>query len=57
MNLPLILLLALPLVHMAVLPRLFARAGLTAWHGYVPGLNYWTLLTLLKTFSTSPILL
>lgn len=48
MNLPLILLLALPLVHMAVLPRLFARAGLTAWHGYVPGLNYWTLLTMLK---------
>jgi signal peptidase I len=48
MSIPLILLLSLPLVHMAVLPRLFSRAGLTSWHGYVPGLNYWTLLTLLK---------
>lgn len=48
MSLPLILLLALPLFHMATLPRLFARAGLTAWHGYVPGLNYWVLLGMLK---------
>ena len=48
MSIPLILLLSLPLVHMIVLPKLFARAGLTSWHGYIPGLNYWTLLTLLK---------
>ncbi len=48
MSLTLILLLSLPLVHMAVLPRLFSRAGLTAWHGVVPGLNYWTLLGMLK---------
>lgn len=48
MSLPLILLLSIPLVHILTLPRLFARAGLTAWHGYVPGLNYWTLLGMLK---------
>ena len=48
MSLPLILLLSLPLVHIIVLPRLFSRAGLPAWHGYVPGLNYWTLLGMLK---------
>ena len=48
MSIPLILLLSLPLVHMAVLPRLFSRAGLTAWHGFIPGLNYWTLLGMLK---------
>lgn len=48
MSLPLILLLALPLVHIVTLPRLFAQAGLTGWHGYVPGLNYWTLLGMLQ---------
>ena len=48
MSLPLILLLALPLIHMVTLPRLFSRAGLTAWHGAVPGLNYWVLLGMLK---------
>lgn len=48
MSLPLILLLALPLIHIVTLPRVFGRAGLPAWHGYVPLLNYWTWLTLLK---------
>lgn len=48
MNLPLVLLLALPLLHMATLPKLFQRAGLTAWHGAVPGLNYWVWLGMLN---------
>jgi len=48
MNLPLLLLLLVPLVHMATLPRLFQRMGLTAWHGVVPGLNYWTWLNMLQ---------
>ena len=48
MSVPLLLLLLLPLIHMVTLPRLFQRAGLTAWHGAVPGLNYWTWLTLLQ---------
>ena len=33
---------------MVTLPRLFRRAGLTAWHGAVPGLNYWVWLGMLK---------
>jgi signal peptidase I len=48
MNLPLLLLLIFPLIHMVTLPRLFRRAGLTSWHGFVPGLNYWTWLGMLK---------
>lgn len=48
MSLPLILLLALPLIHMATLPKLFQRAGIPAWHGVVPGLNYWSWLGMLK---------
>ena len=48
MNFPLLLLLALPLVHMVTLPKLFQRAGIPAWHGLVPGLNYWTWLGMLK---------
>ena len=48
MSLPLILLLALPLIHMATLPKLFQRAGIPAWHGLVPGLNYWSWLGMLK---------
>ena len=48
MSIALLLFLLLPLIHMVTLPRLFKRAGLTAWHGLVPGLNYWTWLTLLK---------
>ena len=43
MNLiPWILLLLLILEHLVFLPRVFKRAGLTAWHGSIPGLNYWT---------------
>jgi signal peptidase I len=41
-SLPWILLLALLLVHSIFLPKLFRKAGFTDWHGYVPGLNYWT---------------
>lgn len=48
MSITLILLLSLPVVHMMVLPRLFSRAGLPSWHGFVPGLNYWTLLGMLQ---------
>lgn len=48
MNLPLILLIALPIVHILTLPKLFQRAGLPAWHGFVPGLNYWTWLGMLQ---------
>ena len=48
MTISLILLLFLPVIHVLVLPRLFARAGLTSWHGWIPGLNYWTLLSMLK---------
>lgn len=48
MNLPLLLLAILPVLHMATLPRLFQRAGLTAWHGAIPGFNYWVWLGMLK---------
>ena len=48
MTLPLLLLAILPVVHMVTLPRLFQRAGLTAWHGAVPVLNYWMWLGMLK---------
>lgn len=48
MTLPLLLLAILPFVHMVTLPRLFQRAGLTAWHGAVPVLNYWMWLGMLK---------
>lgn len=49
MNIPLLLLMVVPVVHLVTLPRLFQRAGLTSsWHGYIPGLNYWTWLGMLK---------
>ena len=48
MTLSLLLLAILPVVHMVTLPRLFQRAGLTAWHGAVPVLNYWMWLGMLK---------
>ena len=40
--LPWIMLVALLLVHVVFLSKLFKKAGATDWHGYVPGLNYWT---------------
>lgn len=44
---PWILLGLLCVEHVVFLPRLFKRAGLTAWHGYVPGLNYVTWLRMI----------
>jgi signal peptidase I len=40
--LPWILLALLIIEHTIFLPSLFKRAGQVAWHGVVPGLNYWT---------------
>lgn len=40
--LPWILLVLLLVEHMIFLPKLFKQASLPGWHGYVPGLNFWT---------------
>lgn len=40
MNLALLLLIALPVIHMLTFPALLTRAGRTPWKGYVPMLNY-----------------
>lgn len=44
---PWILLLVALVEHLIVLPRLFERAGLPAWHGRVPGLNFVTWLKMI----------
>ena len=42
------LLLAIVLIeHVVFLPRLFERAGKPAWHGFLPGLNYLTWLSVI----------
>ena len=33
--------------HLVFLPKLFEKAGLPAWHGRIPGLNYWTWLKMI----------
>lgn len=40
--LPWILLVLLLVEQMIFLPKLFKQANLPSWHGYVPGLNFWT---------------
>lgn len=44
---PWILLGLLCVEHVVFLPRLFKRSGLSAWHGFVPGLNYVTWLRMI----------
>ncbi len=46
--LPWILLALLVIEHLIFLPKLFKRAGQVAWHGAVPGLNYWTWLKVIE---------
>lgn len=48
MNLPLILLLLLLAIYFAVLPVLFRKAGFDAWKGYVPILQYFVFLKVIK---------
>ena len=42
MNIPAILFFATILCHFACLWKIFQKAGKPAWHGFVPGLNYYT---------------